>query len=137
MHDQNANCHNSVTPQLIIIKSMFFVMLNPFQDSKRAQKTKSPPISTKNHAQFFINWYEILKSALSLLKQTVLINMYVFVTSKHVKSDNLCIYGYPEDIFKMLAMENNKKPNFGLSIIQLLFVTNLQYLPINIYFWES
>ena len=64
----------------------------------------------------------------------VLINMYVFVTSKHVKSDNSCIYGFPEAIFKMLAMENDKKQKFGLSITQLLFVTNLQYLPLNVYF---
>ena len=37
--------------------------------------------------------------------------MYVFVKRKHVKSDNLCIYGFPEAIFKMWAMENDKKPN--------------------------
>ena len=62
--------------------------------------------------------------------------MYVLITSKHVNSDNLCIYGFPEAIWKMSAMENDKKPNFGLSIIQLLFVTNLQYLFLNVYFWE-
>ena len=50
----------------------------------------------------------MLKSALSLLKQTVLIKMYVFVTSKHVNSDNLVIYGFPEAIFKILAIENKK-----------------------------
>ena len=83
----------------------------------------------------FFKWYAILKSALSLLKPTVLINMYVFVTSKHV-NDNSCIYSFPEAIFKMLVMENDKKPKFGLSIFQLLFVLNLQYLPRNAYFWE-
>ena len=41
-------------------------------------------------------------------------------------------YGFPGSIFKMLAMENDKKPKFRLSIIQLLFVTNLQYLPLNV-----
>ena len=34
--------------------------------------------------------------------------MYVFITSKHVNSDNLCIYGFSEAIFKMSAMENDK-----------------------------
>ena len=62
--------------------------------------------------------------------------MYVFITSKHVNIDNLCIYGFPEAIFKMLAVENDKKPKLGFSIIQFLFVTNLQYLPLNVYFWE-
>ena len=58
--------------------------------------------------------------------------MYFFITSKHINSDNLCIYGFPEAIFKMSAMENDNKPNFWFSIIQLLFVRNLQYLPLNV-----
>ena len=58
--------------------------------------------------------------------------MYFFITSKHINSDNLCIYGFPEAIFKMSAMENDNKPNFGFSIIQLLYVRNLQYLPLNV-----
>ena len=58
------------------------------------------------HNTSSIKWYAILKSDLSLLKQTVLIEMYVFVTSKHVNSDILCIYGFLEAIFKMSAMEN-------------------------------
>ena len=61
--------------------------------------------------------------------------MYVFITSKHVNSDDVCIYGFPEAIFKMSAMENDNKPNFRFSIIQL-FVRNLQYLPLNVYFWK-
>ena len=77
---------------------------------------------------------QFLNLLLSLLKPTFLINMYVFVISKHVKSDNSCIYSSPEAIFKMLVMENEKKPKFGLSIFQLLFVTNLQYLHRNVYF---
>ena len=136
MHYQNANCHNSVTSQLIfmflVAKVWFSVMLNPFQGlknnqiiQKRAPKTRWPPISTKNHAQYFIKWYAILKPALSLLKQTVVIKMYVFITSKHVNNENLCIYGFTEAIFKMSAMENDKKATFGFSIIQLLFVKNL------------
>ena len=52
--------------------------------------------------------------------------MFVFITSKHHDSDNLCIYGFPEAIVKMSAMENDNKPNFGFSVIQLLFVRNLQ-----------
>ena len=62
--------------------------------------------------------------------------MYVFTTSKHVNSDTFCIYDFPEAIFKKSAMENDKKPKFGFSIIQLLFVINVQYLPLNVYFWE-
>ena len=117
-------------------------MLNPFQGLKnnsiipKGPKKRWPPISAKIHAQYFIKWYAILKSALNLLKQTVLIEMHVFITSKHVNNDNLCIYGFPGAIFKMSAMENDKKANFGFSIIQLLFVTNLQYLPLNVYFCE-
>ena len=103
---------------------------------KKGPKIWRPQISTKNHAQYFIKWYEILKSALSLLKQTVFIEMYVFITSKRVNSDNLCIYGFAEAIFKMSAIENDNNLNFGFSIIQLLFVRNLQYLPLNVYFWE-
>ena len=102
-------------------------MLNPFQESKKiiqlfkkGLKIRWLPISTNNHAQHFIKWYAILKSVLSLLKQTVLIKMYVFITSKYVNSDNLCIYGFPGAIFKMSA----NKPNFGFSIIQLRFVSN-------------
>ena len=64
-------------------------MLNPFQELKNnsiiqkgpPKKTRWRPISSKKHAQFFIKWYAILKSALSLLEQTVLIEMYVFITS--------------------------------------------------------
>ena len=52
-------------------------------------------MSTKIDAQFIIKWYTILKSALSLLKQTVLINMYVFIPSKDANSENLCTYGFP------------------------------------------
>ena len=62
--------------------------------------------------------------------------MYDFVISKHVNNENLCVNGSPEAIFKMLAMENDKKPKLGFSIIQLLFVINLQYLPLDVYFWE-
>ena len=40
--------------------------------------------------------------------------MHVFITSKHVHSDNLCIYGFPEAIFKTSAMENDKKQKLGL-----------------------
>ena len=58
--------------------------------------------------------------------------MYVFKPSKHVNSDNLCIYAFPESIFNMSVMENDKKPQFRFSIIQILFVTNLQYLPLNV-----
>ena len=60
--------------------------------------------------------------------------MSLLITSKHVNSDNL--YGFPGAIFKMLAMKNDKKPKLGFSIIQLLFITNLQYLPLDVYFWE-
>ena len=62
--------------------------------------------------------------------------MYVFVTNKLFNSENFCIYGFHGAIFKMLTMENDKKPKFEFSIIQLLFVTNLQYLPLNVYFGE-
>ena len=102
---------------------------------QKEPKKKWPPISTKNHAQYFIKWYAFLKSALSLLKQTVVIKMFVFTTSKHVNSDNLCIYGFPKAIVKMSAMENDNKPNFGFFVFQLLFVRNLQYFPLNAYFW--
>ena len=89
---QNAKCHNSVTSQPIFIilvsKVWFSVVLNPFQESKYnsiiqkgPKKTRWPPISTKHHAQFFIKWYAVLKSALSLLRQTVLNKMYVFITN--------------------------------------------------------
>ena len=63
--------------------------------------------------------------------------MYIFITSKHVDSDNLCIYGFLVAIFEMLAKENDKKPKFGFSIIQLLFATNLQYLHLNVYLFTS
>ena len=46
---------------------------------------------------------KLARKGLSWLKQTVLIKMYVFITSKHVNSDNLCIYDFPEAIFKMSA----------------------------------
>ena len=78
-----------------------------------------------------------LLNPLYLLKQTVLFKMYVFITSKHVDSDNLCIYGFLVAIFKMLAKENDKKPKFGFSIIQLLFATNLQFLHLNVYLFTS
>ena len=39
------------------------------QSLKKGPKIRWPPIATKNHAQYFIKWYEILKSALSLLSK--------------------------------------------------------------------
>ena len=62
--------------------------------------------------------------------------MYVFIASEYNNSDNSCICGFPDAIFKMLAMKNYKKPKLGISIIQLKFITNWQYMPLNVFFWE-
>ena len=45
----------------------------------------------------------------------------------------ICVYmhGFPEALFEMSARENDK---IWITIVRLLFVTYLQYLPLNICF---
>ena len=60
---------------------------------------------------------------------------HVLITNKN-KNVNLGIDGLPGAIFEMLAMENNKKPKLWFFIVQLLFIIDLQYLPLNVCFCE-
>ena len=118
-------------------------MLNPFEGLKnssliwKGSKNEDGHQSWLNdHAQLFIKSYAIFNFALTSLKQTILTIMYVFITNSDVYSD-LCMYGFPRAILKMSAMENDKRPRFGISIIQFLFVTQLQYSTLHVCFWEK
>ena len=63
--------------------------------------------------------------------------MYMLRTNQDVNSDNLCIFGFLEALLKMSARENDKTTIFGFSNVRLLFVTYLQYLPLNLCSLES
>ena len=63
--------------------------------------------------------------------------MYMLRTNQDVNSGNLCIFGFLEALLKMSARENDKTTKFGFSIVRLLFVTYLQYLPLNLCSLES
>ena len=63
--------------------------------------------------------------------------MYMLRTNQDVNSDNLCIFGFLEALLKMSARENDKTTKFGFSNVRLLFVTHLQYLPLNLCSLES
>ena len=41
----------------------------------------------------------------------------------------------PSAIFKVMAVKNGNKPQIGISLIRLLIIIDLNYLPRNIWFW--
>ena len=63
--------------------------------------------------------------------------MYIFVTSKHVKSDNSCIYSFPEAIFKMLAMENEKKSQNSDCPSSSFYLSHIYNIYLEMYTFES
>ena len=64
--------------------------------------------------------------------------IYVFITKQDVNIENFGIHGLPRNISEMSAMANVEKPKIGISKTQLLIVTYLCYIPLNICFegWE-
>ena len=64
--------------------------------------------------------------------------IYVFITNYDVNIEYLEIHGFPGDIYVMSAAANVEKLKIGISKTQLLIVTDLCYIPLNICFegWE-
>ena len=60
--------------------------------------------------------------------------IYVFIINLDVNIENLGIHGLPGDISEMSAMTNVEKPQIGISKSELLIVTDLCYIPLNICF---
>ena len=86
------------------------------------QRSQNPryQFGKKNHSWYEINYYTILNIALILLKQIAMkFHIYLYQITMLTVKIELHI-GLPQAIFKMSAIENNKKPKLGIYVIQLL-----------------